>query len=99
MYDKTKWIGRKPTVKVAQNGGKSVTVGTTSTQILAANDNRTCFYIKNNGTGTVYISFSSTATLSDSYPLAAGEELFCDHYTGEVSGIAEASQDVRVIEV
>jgi len=99
IYNQVKWFGIKPTVKTAQDGGSTVSVGTDSTEILAANDDRTSFYIENIGTDTVYVYLGSPATTSH-LALEPGDTIICDDYTGVVSGIvATGTQDVYVIEL
>ena len=99
IYNQVKWFGIKPTVKTAQNGGSTVSVGVASTTILAANDGRTSFLIRNTGTVDVYISLSATAATT-AMLLEVGDILFCDDYTGAVSGIvASGTGAVRVTEV
>lgn len=99
IYNQVKWFGIKPTVKTAQNGGTAVSVDTAGVTILAANDDRTSFYIENRGTDSIYIRMGSGATTSD-LELAPGDVAVCDDYTGEVSGIAASgTQEVYVIEL
>jgi len=98
IYNQVKWVGVKPTVKTAQNGGSTVTVGTAATTILAANDDRTSLYIENIGTDVVYVRLGPGATVSD-LVLNPGDYIIGDQYTGEISGIVAANtQDVYVIE-
>jgi len=99
IYNQVRWVGVKPTVKTAQTPAKKVSIGTSSTEILAANDNRTSFLIRNTGSVPVYIRLGTGATVDDML-LEEGDILFCDDYTGTVEGIvASGTGEVRVIEV
>ena len=99
QYDQTKWVGIKPTVKVAQTAAGKVSIATSSTEILDAEDDRTSILIRNKGTVDVFINFGGTATVND-MPLEPGDSLSCDDYTGAVNGIVSSGTgDIRVIEV
>ena len=99
VYNQVKWFGVKPTVKTAETPADKASITTSATQILAANDDRTSFIIKNTGSVTVYIRFGSNVS-TDDFPLEPGEALVCDDYTGEVYGIVASSVgEVRIIEV
>lgn len=78
----------------------SVNVTNTATTILAANTNRQAMIIKNNGTATVYISFNAGLTISDGYPLQAGESIYLMTKALTLYGITSATtEDVRYLEV
>lgn len=71
--------------------------------VLAANANRLSGYILNTSADTVYLSFSATAVLNDSVPLAPGQYLPLSVdgrlYKGVVSGIKSGDTvDVLVVE-
>jgi len=98
VYNQVKWFAIKPSVRNAQCGGKKVTVGTTSVEILAANDDRTCLYLENLGNVTCYIYLGDGAT-TDHLPLHPGDILIDDTYTGKITGItAEDQTTIYVIE-
>jgi len=98
VYNQVRWFAIKPSVKSAQCGGKKVTVGTTSTEIVAANDDRTCLYLENLGSETCYIYLGDEAT-TDHLPLYPGDVLVDDTYTGKITGIcASGSTTIYVIE-
>ena len=99
IYNQLKWFGIKPTAKTAQGPGKQVTIGTSSTEILAANDNRTSFALIIRGSVNVHIKLGSTATTS-SPELKPDDALSSNDYTGAVHGIATAAgSKVHVFEV
>jgi len=99
ITDKLKWMGIKPTVKTAQDGGKQVNIDQSTTEILAANDQRTSFALIVRGSVNVHIKLGATAT-TGSPELVPGDALSCDDYTGEVQGIvATGSGVVHVFEV
>lgn len=99
VYDQTRWLGVKPTVKAAQTGAGKVSISTTSTEILDAEDDRTSILIRNTGTVDVFVNFGGTAT-TDDMTLESGDVLFCDDYTGAVNGIVSSGTgEIRVIEV
>ena len=99
VYNQVKWFGIKPTVKTPQNAGGSVSVGTTAVTLIAANDERTSFYIENRGTDSIYIRMGAGAAATD-IELSPGDIAICDDYTGEVSAIAASgTQDVYVVEM
>lgn len=109
-----KWVGIRPTspeesiptkkgaeerLSTANTPVAQVSIGTSTTQILAANANRVSFIIKNLGNEIVYIRFGANATLTD-YPLGTKETIGSDDYKGRVDGIvASGSYTVVVIEV
>jgi hypothetical protein len=81
----------------------SVTVTTSSTEILAHAKSRKFFALYNNGASTVYLAFDGTsaATTAAGFPLAAGASLIIHNngpnaYLGPVYGIAASGTvDVR----
>lgn len=99
IYDQVRWRGIKPTVKVAQEAGKKVTVGAASTPILAANDDRTSFLLQNIDSVACMVSFAAAAD-GNGPELHKYDVLMCDDYTGAVSGITAAGNaQIRIIEV
>ena len=99
QYNQIRWIGVKPTVKTAQNSGKQVTIATSDTAILAANENRTSFALIVKSTVNVFVKLGAGATLS-APELEPGDVLSCNDYTGAVHGITAAgSGRVDVFEV
>lgn len=72
-------------------GPTQISVGTNSTQLLAANPSRLYAHIINNTSNTVYIQYSSSAALNQGIKLSAGGFLFIsggDLYLGVVNAIA-----------
>jgi len=99
IYNQVKWFGIKPTVKTAQDPGKQVTISTSSTEILAANDDRTSFSLVVRGSVNVFIKLGTGATTSQP-ELKPDEALDSNDYTGAVTGIVAAgSGRVDVFEV
>ena len=99
QYDQTKWVGIKPTVKTAEEPGKQVEIGTDSTEILAANDDRTSFVLVVKGTVNVFVKLGTAADVT-SPELEPGDVLSCDDYCGAVHGIVAADAGrVDVFEV
>lgn len=99
IYDQLKWFGKKPTVKTARDGGKQVTIGTNTTEILAADDERTSFALIVRGSVNVFIELGTTAATT-SPEFVPGDSVNCDDYVGQVSGIVAAgSGRVDVFEV
>lgn len=99
QYNEVNWVGIKPTVKTAQDSGKQVTISTSSTVILAANDDRTSFALVVRGSVNVHIKLGSGATTAQP-ELEPGEGLSSDDYTGDIYGIVAAgSGRVDVFEV
>lgn len=99
QYDQTKWFGIKPTVKDAEEPGKQVTIATSDTEILAANDNRTSIALVVRGSVNVFIKFGTGATTSAA-ELVPGDTINCDDYCGAVHGIVTSgSGRVDVFEV
>ena len=98
MYNQVKWFGKKPTVATAETPAAKVAIGATSTQVLAANDDRTSYCIRNTGTVDVYYRNGDNATTDDML-LEPGEVAYDDDYTGKVTAIRGASAgELRVIE-
>lgn len=99
IYNQLKWFGIKPTVNIAQDPGKQVTISTISTEILAANDDRTSFALVVRGSVNVNIKLG-TAADTDCPEFEPGEGLDSNDYTGAVTGIVAAgSGRVDVFEV
>lgn len=99
QFDQTKWVGVKPTVKVAKTPAGKVLVDGTTTEILAADDGRTSFIIRNTGAVNVFVNFGGDAT-TDDMPLEPGDSLSCNDYTGAVNGIVvTGTGEIRLIEV
>ncbi len=112
--NQVKWVGIQPTdpaesipiVKgtderkaTAINGGAIVSVGATSTTILAANSARVSYYIENIGSAAVYVYLGTPATTSK-LTLNPGDFILGDDYTGIITGIvASGTQNVFVVEV
>lgn len=72
-------------------GPTQISVGTTSTELLAANPNRLYAHIINNTSNPVYLQYSSAAALNQGMKLSAGGFLFIsggDLYLGIVNAIA-----------
>lgn len=86
QYDQTKWIGVKPTVQSAEDSGKQVTITTSDTEILAANDDRTSFTLIVRSTVNVFIKLGTGATTA-APELEPGDVLSCNDYNGAVHGI------------
>lgn len=77
----------------------AVSVGTSSTLVIAANASRRQLLLSNQGLQTIYITFGATAVLATGFPLPSLGGIFLDTYTGVVSAIAgTAGQDLRVVE-
>lgn len=99
ITDRLRWFGKKPTVKVAEGGGKQVTITTSTTEILAANEARTSFTLIVRGSKNVFIELGTTAIPADP-ELEPGEGLSSDDYTGAISGIVvDGNGRVDVFEV
>ena len=86
---------------VADEGGKSVTVGTSSATLAAANVDRVGIYISNtHATNYLTVAFEATAVAGEGIYLAPGAVLYDDTYTGIITGIASgASTGVGVVEI
>lgn len=83
-----------------------ISVGDTSTAVLAANADRTMAWVKNISTVTMYVSLSGTAATNKPTKLLAGESLALGNgtwiYTGAVSAIhadAGQSHNLEVVEL
>lgn len=99
QYNELKWFGIKPTVVAAEEPGKQVTITSSDTEILAANDDRTSFALIVKGAVNVFVKLGTSATTS-APELEPKDVLFCDDYTGAVHGIvASGSGRVDVFEV
>lgn len=99
VFNETQWVGVKPTVKVALEPGKQVAIGAASTQILAADDDRTSFTLIVRGTVNVFIKLGTGATTATP-EFEPGDSLSCDDFTGAVHGIVAAGAGrVDVFEV
>lgn len=99
QYDETRWVGIKPTVRTAEEPGKQVTIDTSDTEILAANDDRTSFNLYVKGSVNVFVKLGTSATVS-APELEPGDVLFCNDFCGAVHGIVAAgSGRVDVFEV
>lgn len=90
----------------AANGGSSVSVGTGSTAIVAANQSRLTLMLSNTSAGTVYLVFQSnpnvapTATVAAGFPLPQNASFVTNDFTGAVAGIVSTgSSDLRVVEI
>ena len=51
---------------------RTVTVGTTPTQVMAYNNRRTTVSLTNVGTATIYLSDSQTDITNQGYPIEVG---------------------------
>lgn len=72
-------------------GPTQISIGTVSTQLLAANANRLYAHIINNTSNEIYIQYSSAAALNQGLKLQAGGTLFVsggDLWLGAVNAIA-----------
>ena len=99
IYNELKWIGIKPTAAAAEEPGKVVDIGAVSTEILAANDDRTAFTLVVKGSVNVFLKLGTAAdnTCPEFEP---GDILSSDDYTGAVHGIVAAGTGkVHVFEV
>lgn len=98
VYNQIKWFGIKPTVKTAETPAAKVAIGATSTQVLAANDDRTSYCLRNTGAVDVYYRNGDTATTDDML-LEPGDIAIDNDYTGKVTAIrGVAAGELRVIE-
>lgn len=99
QFDQTRWVGVKPTVKVAEEPGKQVTINPADTEILAANDDRTSFLLVVRAATNVFVKLGAGATVA-AVELEPGNVLSSDDYTGAVHGIVAAGNGrVDVFEV
>lgn len=99
ICNQVKWMGVKPTVKTAQDPGKQVTIGTSTTTILAGNYDRTSFALVVRGSVNVFVKLGTVADVN-CVELMPGDVLSSNDYTGIVTGIVAAdSGRVDVFEV
>ena len=79
---------------------KAVTITTSATEIVPYNRNRRIMVIRNNGTVTVYLGFSTTdCTTATGFPLEAGDVIKYTLKVDPIYGIvASGTCDVRVEE-
>ena len=79
----------------------SVTVGTVSTSVLAANSARKEFTLSNDSNEDIYINFSGTAVMNQGHVLkAAGGAISNNTYTGAVTAIcASGSKNLCVTQL
>jgi len=59
----------------------------TSVTLLSSLSTRNEFYIRNDSTTDLWVSYGATATVNKGIKLAKGDTLVGDKYTGQVSGI------------
>ena len=87
-------------VSAATTNG-AVTVGATSTAVLAANSARKEFVLTNDSDEVIYVSFAATAVMNQGVYLGAnGGALFNDVYTGAVSAIcASGAKNLCVVQL
>lgn len=85
----------------ASTTSTGVTVGTSSTTIIASNANRKSVIIVNDGDETIYLKYGSAATTASGIRLnASGGSLREDLYTGIITGIcASGGKNVTVTEI
>jgi len=84
----------------------TISVGTSATEILAANPRRTKLEIQHVGTNPVYLGLDSSVTTGNGRELVADGTPFTDEttsgrecYKGSIQGIVAAStEDVRYME-
>ncbi len=78
-----------------------VSVGSSSTQILAANTSRIAAIVVNDSDEDVYVNLSGTAVMNEGVLLTAnGGSLREEAYTGEITGICTSgSKNVTVTEL
>jgi hypothetical protein len=84
------------------NAAASVTVGTSSTSVLAANSSRKLLVLCNDSVNTIYVDLSGgTAATSKGVRLnASGGSILLDHYvpTSAITAIASAASSVLTIQ-
>jgi len=99
VYNQLNWVGVKPTAKTAEEPGKQVTINAASTEILAANDDRTAFTMIVRGSKNVFVKLGEDA--DNTCPeLEPGDILSSDDYTGAVHGLTTGGGGkVHVFEV
>jgi hypothetical protein len=77
-----------------------ISVGSSSTSVLAANASRIDGWVKNISTETIYVSLSAAATTAKPSKLAAGESLRFGHvYDGAVAAIHADAGNTHSLEV
>lgn len=93
------------------NNGGTVTVGSSATQLLAANDNRRTIVLQNLSTSPIFVKFGSGATTSSfSFILPAGTAsndgtggVFTEDtlsYTGVITAVVSSgTADIQVTEI
>ena len=69
----------------------SVGVSATSVSLIAANTARREVIIRNDTNNNLYLAHGATATLSSAVKLKKGDTYIEDKYTGEISGIWDAT--------
>jgi len=75
-------------------------IGTTTSVVLANNVNRRQYFMYNNGSVTVYLSFGVAAVLATGFPLPPGGVFSDDQYVGAINGIVAAGTcELRVVEM
>jgi len=85
-------LGQAIAFAAASTPNGAVEVGSSTTEILAANANRKYALITNDGAETVYLSFGDDAVMHEGLPLGPGvayEILPGNLYTGAINGICE----------
>lgn len=76
-----------------------ITIGATATIALTKNAKRVSYIIVNNSSVTIFVGASASVTTSTGLPLAAGQALSMDNYTGEVWGVvATGTATLSVLE-
>lgn len=99
VFNETKWVGIKPTVKTALEPGKQVDIAVGGTEILAEKVNRTSFTLVVRGEVNVFVKLGTAPDRSEP-ELEPGDVLSCDDYVGAVWGrTAAAVGRVDVFEV
>ena len=93
-------------IKVTEEPGDTIsttriTVGTTSVTLIAVNTNRRNLMLRNlSATGTIYITGTSPATTTTSFPILPGEVLGDLRYSGNLYAIAsEAGVSIALFEI
>ena len=83
---------------------RTVTVGTTPTQVMAYNNRRTTVSLTNVGTATIYLSDSQTDITNQGYPIEVGGAYDMLRALGDqpnlqwFAEVAAATQEIRIIE-
>jgi len=85
----------------ASSTSGKVTVGNSSTAILAVNANRKAAIIVNDSNQTVFLNYSATAVMNEGIRLnASGGSIREELYTGAITGICSSgSKNVTVTEM